>query len=663
VFDYGVTKVPLKAKDKLADLVIKRYQEAAAWQSSERVGGKSLRTVLSDCYSQANNILPAEDREAAKALGVEGHVGLTAMKGGVVQAFLMESLVSADGLPWTIKPTPIPDLSKRGRLEVLRLVKEEWFNGLNPDVNILDLMRDIKQKFKLEEEKSAETAALRMEKLMYDQCAEGSWRQAMSGFLYHFVFYPFGVIQGPVPIRKPRLAWSGDSVRVKSEIFYKWESISPWDFWYSPDSRNTQEGTGIFVRKRMTRRQLLEMREMRSYLGDQVDKLLDDIETDEGFVFRWLSENPDQPDNRLSSWYNCVATVDSLTHYGLVSGDELAEYGLTGLEAKKFYDATITIIGGYTVQVFIAPDPTVNIRPVFTASFYRTRDRIPNFGIAQRLRDIERAYMTAMRYLIRNMANASEPRIEADYARLSKYNDEDALLRFDPGSVFFTENDPINAAIPAIRYGAVPSAVGDFARVMEYFMEMGHMITNIPAALHGTAVGTGANRTFRGMANLQANAVKSLEAAVGNIDETVFLPMGELLYGYNMLYEDDMSIKGDSKVMAQGVMGLLAREMERDNALELLQLIGSIGAQLGDSASPLVDWALQRALISMRVPADLASKVKFGVPEGPPPQAEIPPEALAAEGLGDAGGQIPAAVASTPSPPAAGPPVPPGPLM
>jgi hypothetical protein len=370
------------------------------------------------------------------------------------------------------------------------------------------------------------------------------------------------------------------------------------------------------------------MREMKSYLRDQVDKLLEDTETNEEYNFRWLSENPDQPDNRLSTWANCTSTIDTLTHYGFVSGRELAEYGITGLESTRFYNATITIIGGYTIQVFVAPDPTVDIRPVFTASFYKTRDRIPNFGISQRLRDVERCFMIALRYLVRNMAAASEPICEADFARLSRYQDENSLQHINPGMLYLTENDPLNANVPALRFYSIPNAVGEFLRVLEAFMELGHSVTNIPAALHGTAVGTGANRTFRGMANLQANAIKSLQAAVGNIDETVFLPMGRLLYSYNMLYEDDPSIKGDSQVLPQGVMGLLEREMERDNALELLQMMGAIGAQLGDTASPLVDWALQKALISMRVPADLASQVRFGPMQGSPgPDPTLPPEA------------------------------------
>ncbi|MDR1872029.1 MAG: hypothetical protein LBS60_08980 [Deltaproteobacteria bacterium] len=631
MFDYGTTEVTVQAKDKLADLVMKRYREAVAWQSIELVGSKCLKTVLEECYQQANSILSPRDREVVEELGVDAYISLTAMKGGVIQAFLIESLVSADGLPWTIKPTPLPDLSERGQLEALNLVKQELFAGNGLEMDLITLLRNVKAQVRGKETQLAEEASRNMEKLMFDQLVEGSWRQAMSSFLYNFVFYPYGVLHGPIPTRKPRLSWSNDRIKVKNEMFYSWEAISPWDFWYSPDSRSTQDGTAVFIRKRMTRRHLLEMKEMKSYLKDQVEAVLVETETKDLYNFRWMSSNPDQPDRQMVYWANCTGTIDALVHYGLVSGRELAEYGLSGLEPGKYYDATITVIGGYTVQVFVAPDPTVNIRPVFTASFYRTRDRIANFGIGQRIRDVERAFLVALRYLIRNMAGASEPITEIDRARFSKFMTDEQLVQCSPGTVFIADNDPLGSQAPGLRYYTAPNALPALSQLMQYFMELSHIVTNVPASLHGTAEGTGANRTFRGMANLQSNAVKSLQAAVGNIDETVFLPMGELLYGYNMLYEDDESLKGDSKVQAQGVLGLLAREMERNNALELLQLIGSVGAQLGASVTPLVDWALQKTLLAMRVPSELAAKVSFAAaagPNGPPTEGGTPPEAM-----------------------------------
>jgi hypothetical protein len=331
-------------------------------------------------------------------------------------------------------------------------------------------------------------------------------------------------------------------------------------------------------------------------------------------------------------------------HYGFFSGRELSGYGISGLESGKFYDATVTVVGGYTVQAFVAPDPTVNMRPVFTASFYRTRDRIANYGIGQRLRDVERLYLIALRFLVRNMANSSEPVTELNVRKLAKSASEEDFAKIAPGMVIPIEDDMPNDQRPAVRFSTIANNMASYEGILQYFMDLAHLVTNIPAGLHGTAVGTGANRTFRGMANLQSNAIKSLEAAVGNIDETVFLPMGHLLYGYNMLYEDDETIKGDSKVLAQGVQGLLAREINRNNAMELLQLIGSVGAQLGPSVTPLVDWALQQMLTAMRVPPDIASQVKFGQPQPQPqPQPASPEGALPPpEGAPSAGGEAPA---------------------
>ena len=252
-----------------------------------------------------------------------------------------------------------------------------------------------------------------------------------------------------------------------------------------------------------------------------------------------MSENPDQPTQMLLEWVGGTATIDAMLHYGFFSGRELSEYGLSGLEDRRFYDAALTVIGGRTVQVLVAPDPSVSARPVYTASFYRNRDRIANEGLSQRLRDIERAFMVCLRYMMRNMANAYEPIYELDRDRLAPYADDETLLSIKPGTVLLANNDMGTANVTAIRSYPIPSNIGAFLQAADQFMEMAHYVTNIPAALHGTAVGTGANRTVRGMFNLQSNALKSLQAAVANIDESVFQPMGEHLYALNMLYADD----------------------------------------------------------------------------------------------------------------------------
>jgi hypothetical protein len=639
LYDSGVTDPDVRARCNIAKIVIARYREAVTWQGSERLGEHSLRQVLRNCYDQSNGIMDPGDREVAELLNANAYVNLTAMKTGVAQAFLVESLTPPDALPWVLEPTPLPELSESGVEETVALVKGRLFGeGFQGDLG--RLAEDAAREVYLKEQDRAKRAARLMERKIFDQTVEGSWREALSGFIHNFVTYPYGIMHGPFPVRAPRLTWNGERVRPRSEVFYRWESVSPWDFWYSPDSPDTQRGTGVCLRKRYTRRHLLEMGKVRSYLRENVRDLLLETEGRPQYNFKWMSQNPDELNDQLVHWVRCGETIDALVHHGFFSGRELQEYGVRGLDAGDFYNASVTVIGGYTVQVHVPPPNTVLHRPVFTASFYRSRDRIPSRGIAQVLRDTERAYLAALRYLLRNMANAAEPLIEADVSRISKHMNDRDVANFTPGKVYLVESDPLAPSVPAIRPFLIPSNIGDYVRVMEFFMEMAERVTNIPAALHGTAVGTGANRTFRGMATLQSNAIKSLQDAVGNIDEGVFLPMGQLLYNYNLLYEKDPAIKGDCKVHAQGVAGLLQKEINRNNAMDILQVVGAVGAQMGLSAGPVVDWAVQQVLHSLGVPQEIAGQVRFGGGQGAPQ---------------DAGPSSPPSAAPAP-PPAAGPP-------
>lgn len=616
MFEWGsAEKLSVKNQDRLADLACRRFREAVDWQASERIGDRSLRQVLQECHDQFHGVLTPGDQKMVELLGVDAKVNLTAMKAGVVHSFLSETIIQADSLPWVIASTPIPSLSDRSKREALEMVKAEIFDqGYEGD--LLTLIKLVKEKVKTKEKDSADQAARAMERLMHDQCVEGGWRNAMYAYLSDFVVYPFAVMQGPVPTRRPRLTWTGDNLAVKNETFYEFRPVSVFDFWYSPDSPDTQRGTGVFLRQRWTRQRLLEASRMKSYFSSSIEEILKEAESADNYIFKWMSDNPDQPDSQLKSWVNCTATIDVLIHYGYFSGRELDGYGIGGLDPLQFYNTTLTVIGGRTVQVFVAPNPTVAIRPVHTASFYKTHDRIPSFGIAQRLRDVERCFLATLRYLMRNVANASEPITEADYSRLIKHMAEEDLTKLEPGAFFLADND-IGANVPALRFHTIPSVVPQYRQVLDYFMELAHYVTNIPAALHGTAVGSGANRTFRGAAMLQGNAVKAIQSAVGNIDQSVFFPCGELLFNYNMLYEKNEDIKGDCQVLPQGVQGLLAKEMDRNNAMELLQLVGAAGAQLGDRAPGLFAWSMNKLMSTMGVPDDLL--VSPGLPNGLPP--------------------------------------------
>lgn len=609
--------ISVNAVDPLGDEVIRRFNGAVAWQSSEMVNGIPLRQCLQNCWEQLNGVMSAEDRERAEALGVNAMVNLTALKCGIANAYLTDSLTSGTSqLPWVIQPTPRPDISPVAADEILQELKTALFaGGIQSGAQMVEAVKMLKKVQKRREEEKAKKSAEEMTLLIEDQCVEGGFQRALTDLLQYFPVYPYAVFAGPYITRAPRIVWGKNKPRIATEVFPTFRAISPFDFCYSPDSPDTQRGTCVFTRTLWTRRELLDAAQMTSYLRDNVLEVLTQCDTNPDFNLSWLSRSPDDPKRNLSLWSSNVAPIEVLTHYGVMSGRELSKYNFSGLNDTEFYNCEIAMAGYRVIQVRVISDPRMQTRPIYTASFYCTGgDRIAGDGIAQRLRDIERAYISCLQYLMRNAANASAPLCEADYRRLSKYMTDEDLGHVVPGLMYLSESDTANNS-PALRFFNIPSNIPAYAQLMEMFMQLADRVSNIPASLHGEAVGSGAMRTFRGMSMLQGNATKALHAAVTNLSNGVFMPLGTNLYNTNMLYAKDSDVKGDSQILAKGVEGLLQKEMEKQSAMELLQVVGAVGAQLGQTVNlgGVVSWAVQKLVSSMGVPDDIVDSMRAPV--------------------------------------------------
>lgn len=624
-----IEDIPKKAVDPLSDEVMRRFNAAVAQQNSELVNGKPLRRVLQECWEQQNGVLSCEDKERMDALGVDATVNMTALKTGIANAYLNDALTSGTTqLPWMILPTPRPDISPESKDEILATLKQGLFSGaFATGQSMVDVIRTAKAVMKRREEEKAKKAADEMMLLIEDQCSEGGFSRALTDFLQYFTVYPYAVFTGPYIVRAPRLIWGKNKPRLNTDVYPIFRAVSPFDFAYSPDSPDTQRGTCVFTRTLWTRKELLDCAKLPSYIKQNVLDVLEQSDINPDFDLNWLSRAPDDPARDLSLWSSNVAPIEVLTHYGLMSGRELSKYGFNNLEDLEFYNCEIAMAGYRVIRVQVMSDPKMNTRPVYTASFYRTGgDRIAGDGIAQRIRDVERAYHACLGYLMRNAANSSAPLCEADYKRISEYLTENDLGNVVPGMMYMVNSDVTNSNQPALRFFNVPSNIPAYAQLMEMFMQLADRITNIPASLHGEAVGSGAMRTFRGMNLLQGNATKALRASVDNIANGVFDHLGHLLYNINMLYAEDPAVKGDSHIVTRGAEGLLQKEMEKQSAMEILQLVGSVGAQLGGmvNIAPVVGWSIKKLVGSMGVPDDIIDQMG---------QLSVP--AMAGSGMGD----------------------------
>ena len=615
-----IEDVPAKAESHLAAATMQRFNAAVGWQSTERVNGRPLRTVLAECYDQVNSIPSCDMQERAEALGVDVHVNLTTLKADIANAFLNDALTSSGNvdLPWIIQPTPRPDISTSAKEKILMMTRTALTAGVyngQPQM-MIDSIRQMKLMAYEEEKEEAKRAADAMMSLLADQCIEGGFFRALTDFIHYFCLYPYAVFAGPFITRAPRLTWGKNKPRIATEVFPTFRAISPFDFCYSPDSPDTQRGTCIFTRTLWTRRELLDAMTLPGYIKANVLDVLEKADATADFPLHWLSHSPDSASRSMALWASNSQPLEVLTHYGLYSGRELGEYHFTGLEATEYYNAQIAMINGKIIQCKVFSDPSMQTRPVYTASFYRTGgDRIAGDGIAQRLRNVERAYIACLQYLMRNTSFASAPICEADYTRMEENLGEGELGRIIPGTMYLVNQTMANRE-PALRFTSIPANTAPFLQLMEYFSQLADKVTNIPAAMHGEAVGSGAMRTFRGMSMLQGNATKALNAATDNIADGVFKPLGALLYNTNMLYSPDPDVKGDSQIVTKGAEGLLQKEMEKQSAMEILQVLGAAASGIGQMVNlgPALQWSLEKLLSSMGVPDSVTQQMQGATP-------------------------------------------------
>ena len=597
-------EVPAKADDPIAAITSQRWNDAVFWRSHERVGGESLNTVLNNCYDQREGILAACDAALVEDLGVDLYVNISGLKVSALVAWLRDLLINTSELPFTISPTPRPELSDMGREHVLHQVKQQLFaQGFDGD--LMQLTRQLKYEQSRLEMNASQDAADKMYKLIKDQCVQGNFRNALLKFINDFATYPFAVMHGPVPTMVTQNEWSGNTLKAKNSVQFQFRPASVFDTFWTSDSRDAQTGTATMIRERMTKAELYKCLKMKSYIHDNVVKVLEDCISGRMDTL-WLSRNREQPTPFEGGPWRDGDTVEVIRHYGLLSGKELKKYGITGLEDNDYYESTVSVIGKYTIQVYINPNPNVNIRPLYMTSFEQTGDRIPGISICQKVRDIERAYLATLRFMMVNAGLAAGPIGEVDYSRIQRYMAPEDVGNLAALTMYPVDPDMGAGNRPAHHFHNVPSNMGAFMQVGQYFMDLADRITQIPASLHGEPVGTGANRTFRGMAMLYGNAIKPIQSAITNMDDGLFAPMGNLMYNYNMRYSTDNSVKGDAKVAAQGATGLIQKEVQKQTAMDTLQLVATAGAAAQGMVDPgVVKWAINTALRASGVPTEV----------------------------------------------------------
>lgn len=533
---------------------------------------------------------PEDLAEIRKGGGSEIFMMLTSNKCRGAAAWLKDVFLGQkDNKPWSLSPTPLPDMPPQEMESVAQeaveaaLMMEQQMGGMQmfDQAKMNDLMKSVKDRIDSELLDRARRAVARMEDKVEDQLAEGGFINALSEFLDDIVTYPSAILKGPVVRKKPQLTWpkapgpDGKFVPVvEDKLVMEWERADPFMCFPSPDASRISDGYFI-ERHRLSRSALREMRDTEGYSNEAIDAVLTDYGS--GGLREWLTSDTEKAEatgkDASSAMTNPDELIDAVQFWGSVQGQMLIDWGMKPEEVPDplaEHSVEVWVIGQWVIKAVLNADP-FSRRPYYMTSYEVLPGSFWGNAPPDLIRDCQRMCNAAARALADNMGISSGPQVGINIDRMPA---DEQVTRAYPWKTWQFTNDPYGSNSAPIEFFAPPSFANELMQVYEKFAVLADEYSGIPRYMTGDARAGGAGRTASGMSMLMSNAGKALKQVTNNIDIQVMMQVLERQYYYNMRFGEDVDLKQtDIKIVARGASSVLQKEQMQVRRNEFLQLV------------------------------------------------------------------------------------------
>ena len=507
---------------------------------------------------------------------------------------MMNELFSSPGdKPWTLTPTPVPEVPEEVEMESVATTMADWMQmvqmtGQVPPPEAVEAYAANKVDEIMGLNKDwAKKCCERMERRVHDIMVEGKWLEAFNKYVDYVCTYGTALIKGPVPrVRRRKVmkrTKQGQARYVMEEkIVLEFEAVSPWDCFPAPNAREIDDGN-FCQRVRFTPEDLRIFASLKGakdsrFKGWNYDatKSILDIYPEGGYREELngdSSRNPLENDGYIDVTNNCM--IEGIEFYGNIRGTWLLEEGITKtINNKKivcddYYEVDAISINDTIVYCRVV-EPEIG-RPLCKGVFYKIPDSWWGDSLVLKCSTAQRLCNAALRNLVVNIAQAAGPQVVIHDAHTIH---PDCEVEIRPWKIWLLQRAPIGGTQGNPMSFFQPDVISvELLNVIEKFKSQADEDTGIPAYTYGNNVSSGAGRTASGLAMLTEAATRGMKMVLNDTDIHVIRPMIEKIVSWLMLYDKDESIKGDVEVNPSGLMGLVLREQEHNRLLAFLQLV------------------------------------------------------------------------------------------
>lgn len=548
------------------------------------------------------------DSETAEKLKDRSSVFVneTRYKTNTGEARVSDLLFPTDDRNWGIRPTPVPDIEQE-------LDNKEPINAQMPDGSQATVGDQAEAMIDEARQKSEA-----MEREIDDQLVEAQYAAKARDALHDAALFGTGIIKGPVVIGNVRKKWveqDGSQVLTMEEVLEATvDYVSIWDFYPDMSATRYEDAEFVFERHYMTRRELRNLAKNPSFIQSEIEKLLKaDPRSSSASASRI---NEIRSLSGLSGTYD-ESRYEIWEYHGPIDKEDLEACGCDVSESPlEEYEGVVWFCQGRVLKAVVNPMDNEE-RPYSVMIWERDDAAIFGYGIPYLMRDSQTVINAAWRMILDNAALSSGPQIVVNRQLVSPADGNWAL---SPRKLWYTKdkNRSVNEVFGAFEINSHQAELGG---IFEQAKRIIDEETAIPMIAQGEQ-GASVTQTASGMSMLMSNHNIVLRRTIKNFDDKVTTPLIRRFYDWNMQFNEKEEIKGDYKIDARGSGALMAKEIQSQNIMMLMQVAQS------PAFAPLTDFPslYRKAIQAMDIPADEVVKDDSQIQAEQQQAAERPPQ-------------------------------------
>lgn len=599
-----------------------------------------LEARLEWCRAITSRRLTCEESEGRyKVTLSKAALGFTPRKVDDLKSWFNDMLVKSFDDLFRLNPTPVPTLSPKNRKkavdaayetiqmvmqqrvstavsligqEYLRMgvkVSPEQAVGLaesrgmrmSPDDDeVMEIVKGMRDTVFSHEVEEATAGAKRLQRAVSDALAHTGGFEELSMLVNDYATYPFMV--GKFCIRNAEVGdWDKDGKykRVK-KLKPSIARVSPFDFYFTMDSTNTQDGMGVAERMAMRRYDLEDMKS-RSYADSDAIKSL--LACRENLSRNWLAgrENPNANNVRLWSRFP-NETIDVFRMFLLVSGSTLMPYASRfkqAIDDGKQYQLEAWFCDNHVLGLTLHKGDI--LRPYFNDSYEEVPGEFAGNALAEVLAVIDATGKKTFKLMIRNMAQTVDTTKLVNRSMIG-YDVLDQDDELEPGETY--DFIPPIGGVNTFRPIEEIAAENQLPKLMSFYQFMDDRAdseSGIPRYAMGNAQGLpSALRSTESLVTMIDSALKIIKARIFRLSAKVISPMVKKCAYHIMDNTTDYAMVVDADVTAQGLDGVVTKGLVVSKIQEMLQYLAPY-AQNGMINPSIITTLVKRFMLEAGV--------------------------------------------------------------